>query len=116
VLIVDDNPDTLETLVALIRSLGVNFVASACSAEIAAEIMETQRFSLLVVDYRLEGMDGVQFVERLRASGDGTPVILLSGAPDKNGVIRATSQPKVDFFAKPFRVADLMVAMDRMAA
>jgi FixJ family two-component response regulator len=73
-------------------------------------------FSMILADYRLEGMDGVQFVEQLRATGDETPVIMLSGAPDKNGVIRATSHTKVDFFAKPFRVADLMGAMDRLAA
>jgi CheY-like chemotaxis protein len=116
VLVIDDNPDTLETLVALLGSLGVERVTQATTAEDALQMVKMHQFSVILADYRLEGMDGVQFVEQLRAAGDQTPVIMLSGAPDKSGVIRATSQTKVDFFAKPFRVADLMVAMDRMAA
>ena len=116
VLVIDDNPDTLETLATLVQSLGVDRVTQARSAEDALDTLKNQRFSLIVADYRLEGMDGVEFLEQLRAGGDLTPVILLSGAPDKTGVVRATRQPKVDFISKPFRVADFMGAMDRMAA
>ena len=116
VLVIDDNPDTLDTLATLLQSLGVDHVTQARSAEDALDTLKTQRFSLIVADYRLEGMDGVEFLEQLRAGGDLTPVIMLSGAPDKTGVIRATRQPKVHFFSKPFRVADFMGAMDRMAA
>jgi DNA-binding NtrC family response regulator len=115
-LVIDDNPDTLETLAALLTSLGAGEVAQASSAEAALELLRHRRFHLIVTDYRLEGMDGVQFLETLRAAGDLTPVIVVSGAPDKSGVIRATRHPNVDFFPKPFRVADLMGAMDRMAA
>jgi len=116
VLVIDDNPDTLETLATLLQSLGVDHVTRTRSAEEALDTLKSQRFSLIVADYRLEGMDGVEFLEQLRAGGDLTPVIMLSGAPDKAGVIRATRQPRVDFFSKPFRVADFMGAMDRMAA
>ena len=115
-LVVDDDPDTLEALVALLTSLGIQHVARATSAEAALETLELERFGLIVSDYRLDGMDGVQFLETLRAGGDLTPVIMVSGAPDKDGVIRATRHPKVDFFAKPFRVSDLMAAIDRLAA
>ena len=116
VLVIDDNPDTLETLATLVQSLGVDHVTQARSAEDALDTLKNQRFSLIVADYRLEGMDGVEFLEQVRAGGDLTPVIMLSAAPDKAGIIRATRQPKVDFFSKPFRVADFMGAMDRMAA
>jgi DNA-binding NtrC family response regulator len=116
VLVIDDNLDTLETLTALLNSLGVEHVTPASSAEAAKKILKKQRFSMIVADYRLEGMDGVEFLEDLRAGGDLTPVIMVSGTPDRKGVNRATRQPRVDFFAKPFRVADLMGAMDRMAA
>lgn len=116
VLVIDDNPDTLETLAALLSSLGVEDVAQAASAEVALDVLKTRRFSLIISDYRLEGMDGVEFLDALRGTGDATPVIVLSGAPDKSAVIRAISHPHADFFAKPFRMADLMVAIDRLAA
>jgi len=116
VLVIDDNPDTLEVLATLVQSLGADEVARVRSAEAALDTLQNRRFNLIVADYRLEGMDGVEFLERLRAGGNVTPVILFSGAPDQAGVLRATRQPKVDFFPKPFRVADFMAAMDRLAA
>jgi DNA-binding response OmpR family regulator len=69
---------------------------------------------LIIADYRLGGMNGVELLERLRAPGDQTPLLLLSAAPDKAGVIRAASQPKVDFFGKPIRVAELVGAMNKL--
>ncbi len=116
VLVIDDNPDTLETLATLLHSLGVDEVTQTRSAEDALDTLKGQRYSLIVADYRLEGMDGVEFLEQLRGGGDLTPVIVLSGVADKTGVIRATRQPKVQFFSKPFRVGDFMGALDRMAA
>jgi DNA-binding NtrC family response regulator len=115
VLVIDDSPAALELLGQLLSALGVNHVRQTGSAEEALEILKSRAFSLILSDYRLEGMDGVEFLERLRAQGNETPVLIMSGAPDKSGVIRATHQPKVDFFPKPFQMSDLMRAMEHLA-
>ena len=114
ILVVEDNPQMLETLASLLSLLGAKTVRQAASAERALEMLETQSFSLIISDYRLEGMDGVEFVEGLRAKGNQTPVLLLSGAPDRAGVIRATHYPKVDFFGKPFDVSEFVGAVERL--
>src|SRR6266581_3325479 len=116
ILVIDDNAESLEALASLLSALGAKSVRQAASAERALEILQNSSFSLIISDYRLEGMDGVQFLEQLRAQGNQTPVLLLSGAPDKAGVIRATCHEKVDFFGKPFQIAELMGAVDRLAA
>ena len=116
ILVIDDNAESLEALASLLSALGAKSVRQAASAERALEILQNSSFSLIISDYRLEGMDGVQFLEQLRAQGNQTPVLLLSGAPDKAGVIRATCHEKVDFFGKPFQIADLMGAVERLAA
>jgi len=95
-------------------ALGAENVAEAESAEDALQLVEKQQFDLIVSDYRLEGMNGVEFLEQVRAKGNQTPVLLLSGAPDKAGVIRATQQTKADFFTKPFRIGDLTDAMEKL--
>src|SRR6266704_4642006 len=114
VLVVDDHIQSLEVLSSLLSGLGAKSVCRAESAERALEILKNQAFTVIISDYRLEGMDGVQFLEQLRARGDQTPVLLLSGAPDKPAVIRATGYQKVDFFGKPFRVAELVGALERL--
>lgn len=115
-LVIEDNPTALHTIAKLLSAMDVKTVREAISAEEAVEIMKKEKFSFIITDYRLPGMDGVQFLEQLRAKGDNTPVIVLSGAPDKTGVVRATNCERVDFFGKPFRTAELMKAIERLAA
>jgi len=116
VLVIDDNYSALKALTSLMTALGAETVCEAESAEQALEIVEQQQFDLIVSDYRLEGMNGVEFLEQVRAKGNQTPILLLSGAPDKAGVIRATQQTKADFFTKPFRIGELTEAVDKLMA
>ena len=115
-LVIDDNCDALDAIGQVLTASGVQSVCPAHSAEEALDILKSRRFNLVVTDYRLDGMNGVEFLETLRASGDQTPLLLLSGAPDKAGVIRAVSQPKVDVFGKPFRVAEFVEAINKLLA
>jgi CheY-like chemotaxis protein len=116
ILVIDDNPEMLEMLVSLLGVLGTENVRQAPSAERALEMLKTESFNLIISDYRLQGMDGVEFLEKLRGQGNQTPILLLSGAPDKAAVIRAACHPNVDFFGKPFQMSDLMGAVERLAA
>jgi CheY-like chemotaxis protein len=115
ILVVEDNPIALKTLSTLLHALGAQTVTEAESAEKALEFLKTRSFSFILTDYRLGGMNGVQFLEELRASGNQTPVIVLSGAPDKTGVMRAATYNRVDFFGKPFHMDELTGAIDRLA-
>ncbi len=85
------------------------------SAELALEVLERQKFTMILLDYRLEGMDGAEFVERVRARGDETPIIMVSGVPDKAGVLRAAHFQHVDFIGKPMQIIDLASAMQQLA-
>lgn len=116
ILVVEDNPVALATLSRLLSALGAQSVSEASSAEQALELVKEQKFTFILTDYRLEGMNGVQFLEQLRGSGDQTPVIVLSGSPDKTGVMRAAAYNRVDFFGKPFRMEELCGAIDRLVA
>jgi len=113
-LVIDDDSEALDAISQVLTSVGVQTVCLADSAEEALEILKNRGFHLIVADYRLDGMDGVQFLENVRANGDQTPLLLLSGAPDKSGIIRAVKQPNVDVFGKPFRVAEFSEAINRL--
>jgi CheY-like chemotaxis protein len=114
ILVVEDNPVALKTLSKLLSALGAQSVTEAASAEEALEHIKKSKFTFILTDYRLEGMNGVQFLEQLRGNGDQTPVIVLSGSPDKTGVMRAATYNRVDFFGKPFRMDELSVAINRL--
>lgn len=114
VLVMDDDARALQVLNVVLNAIGAREVCEASSAEQALEILRTRSFDLILADYRMEGMDGVAFIEKLRASGDETPILIVSGAPDKAGVIRAAHHSRVDFRGKPFRVAELQEAMEKL--
>jgi len=116
VLLVDDNQDALRVMGTLLHAMGIKHVRQTNSAEKALDILKEERFSMIVSDYMMEGMDGVAFCEKLRSRGDQTPLVLLSGAPDKAGVLKAIQFPKVDFFGKPFTISELTCAMERLMA
>lgn len=116
VLIVDDCAEARSMLGQLLTALGAEHVRETSSAEEALEVLARERFSIIISDYRLEGMDGVEFLNRVRESGDTTPVLLLSGAPESQAMLRATRHKNVDVFPKPFRIAELTGAMNRLMA
>ncbi len=115
-LVVEDDPGTRDVLVRLLRAVGVSRIWAVPSAEQALGLLEADSFSMILADYHLDGMDGLALVEQLRAQGNPTPVLLLSGAPDKAAVIRAFHHSRVDFFGKPFQIDQLLQAMGKLAA
>lgn len=116
VLVVDDDPAALESLHAILVSIGIESICAVHTAEDALAALAHEAFSLIISDYRLEGMSGLEFVERLRRHGNNTPVLLLSGAPEKSSVLRAGYHPNVDFYPKPFHLGEFMAAVDKLAA
>jgi len=81
VLHVDDEPADLEiTRIFLKREGKENFeIASVLSAEDALEKLESEHFDAVIADYKMPGMDGIEFLEAVRKSGKyvATPFILF---------------------------------------
>lgn len=79
VLVVDDEPEMLQVCKGLLEAQGdmnVDTVASGCEA---LARMDGSRYDVIVSDYKMPGMDGVQLLKALKARGDGTPFIIFTG-------------------------------------
>jgi DNA-binding response OmpR family regulator len=77
VLVVDDEPGVRAALVRGLGAEGMDVVAVADGAAGLAHA-ETGAFDAVVLDIVLPGLSGYRVLERLRAGGDETPVLLLS--------------------------------------
>ena len=69
-----------------------------------------------MVDYNLPGVSGVELTEQLRISGQMIPILLISGVPDKDAVIRTLQHPRTDFLSKPFDIRELLSTAERLFA
>jgi len=78
VLCVDDNPDELVLRKAMLEQHGYSVVTASAGFE-AFELAVTQRVDLVVLDYRMGGMDGEAIAKVLKANKPRVPVIILSG-------------------------------------
>ena len=78
-LVVEDSPTGMKYICDFLKSINVGVIQQAFNAEDALDILRTQKFSFIITDYRLPGLNGMEFLEQIRTQGNSTPAILLSG-------------------------------------
>lgn len=116
ILIVDDNTEAREFLTMLLQMQGSSEIAGAASGEEALERLAGEHFGLIICDYHLGGMDGLEFIKNFRARGDATPVLLLTGSGDESIRAVAARHSRVGFFTKPFTIGELNEQIQRLLA
>ena len=104
VLVVDDEADILEAIEAGIRgSLPQVQVLTARSGAEALAILAHKRVNLIITDYKMPGMNGLEFLAAAQGVARGTPSIMISAFPDPKLVNLAVHDYGVRMFiAKPF--------------
>jgi CheY-like chemotaxis protein len=85
-LVIDDEPAVREMFTRLLRLEGYAVRAVASAAE-GLEVVTEWRPDAILLDYFMPFMNGTGFLHQLRAheSVSGTPVAIITGAPDANG-------------------------------
>jgi len=103
VLVVDDDRDILETLHTLYTiALSDARVLTASDPAAALKMMEREDVDLIVTDYKMPGMTGVEFLERARAISPGVQTALISAFPEfALGDRKVAVAPVGKFFSKP---------------
>ncbi len=102
-LIVDDLPENLLALDAILRSPGVR-VHQAESAEQALELLLQHEFALAILDVQMPGMDGFQLAELMRGTErtKQIPIVFVSAAGrELNYAFKGYESGAVDFMHKP---------------
>ena len=111
VFIVDDDEAVRDSLELLLESAG----HAVKAFEAAADALDSCRGSLpacIVTDVRMPEMDGLEFQEKLTASGIQVPVIVMTGHADVPLAVRAMKAGAVDFIEKPFGDDAILSAID----
>jgi DNA-binding response OmpR family regulator len=106
-LLVEDEARLAESLRRGLREEGFA-VDWAASAEAAALQLERGEYGLIVLDLRLPGKDGLEFLRDLRAQGNPVPVLVLTarGAVDER--VGGLDSGADDYLVKPFAFAELL--------
>ena len=112
VLIVDDQPQSVETLSRLLESIYA--VTNALSGEEALELASGQTFDIILLDVNLPGISGYDVCERIASSkcNAETPVIFVSGCASIDSEVRGLQKGAVDYVLKPVTITPLMFKIE----
>jgi DNA-binding NtrC family response regulator len=105
VLIVDDNVDLAENIAEILEMDG-HSTRVAPSAEDALRMEASSVSDVLVTDYRLPGLTGVQFVRQIKEIRAGVRAIVISAYTD-DGTMKEARDAGATFMAKPVDYAAL---------
>jgi two-component system phosphate regulon response regulator PhoB len=108
VLLVDDDPDIREVVGAMLEAVGL-IVEPSTSAEDALERATEKHFDLLVLDWSLPGMTGLELCRKIRAEPTlaTIPVLFLTAHSSSKDIVDAFASGADDYVAKPFRAPEL---------
>jgi response regulator RpfG family c-di-GMP phosphodiesterase len=113
VLLVDDEPDILESLQELLEaSLPTVEVRTALSGPKALMELRKDRIDLIVADYKMPEMNGLEFLKKADEVAPGIPRILITAFPDLEIAIKAINDARIEnFFTKPFEPNEVVGAI-----
>jgi two-component system NtrC family response regulator len=112
ILVIDDEHGIRNFLVkGLTKILG--FIESAEDLESAEALRQRCHFDLIIADIKLPGGSGVEWVQSLREAGCSTPVIFITAHAQLDIAIEAIRAGAADFIIKPFRMDQILNAVDR---
>ena len=117
VLVADDEPAIRDMLGQLLETEGYAVDQAADGNEVLAKAVrpENERPDVILLDYRLPDLDGIQVLQRLLEQGIDIPVILITGMMGGSLAIRAMQMGAADYLTKPFTELDeVLIAVQRV--
>lgn len=109
ILVVEDEDAIREMLIMVLEQAGLQ-VSAAASAEEALSALAENRVDLLVLDWMLPGMSGIELARRLKkeSSYKELPIILLTARGEEEDKIRGLEIGADDYITKPFSPKELV--------
>ena len=108
ILVVDDDPIILTMLTKFLSVVAPSYeVVALPNGTQALDYLSQQSIALVVTDFNMPGLDGLQLARLVKIQQPGTPVMLISG------MVFQSLEAEVDsYLVKPFSLIDMQQAVD----
>lgn len=113
ILFVDDD----EALRILVKSQLVTEgfeVDTADDGDIALEMVKKANYDLILLDIKMQRLDGIETLKQLRQSGIKTRVIMLTAVTELSSAINSIKLGANDYITKPYEIEDLISCINRV--
>lgn len=114
ILFVDDEPAIRELFsISLKKEYDLSIAEDGLEA---LELAQNNQFDLIITDISLPKMNGVDFIKKIRESGNYTPFIIITGDSNIELAIDTFRMGAIDFFLKPFRIKSIKTVIERFSS
>lgn len=116
ILVIDDEELTQELLRHMLRELdlGEIDIHASCSKALNRFKKDPSYFGLVISDWEVPGMNGLEFLKEVRALNKEVPFLMVTGNASKNYVVKAVQAGVNDFLAKPFSASGLLSKVQKL--
>ena len=116
ILLVDDDPLSLDSLNDFLGNILGHQVTQCENGEDALRCFEKTLYPMVLTDLRMPGMNGVEFLGRVKALPQGrlSDVIIMTGYGDMQSAIEALRAGAYDYLHKPVNVEELYAIVKRI--
>jgi len=113
VLLVEDDPQAASYLLKGLKEQGLT-ADHASDGRDGLFKATAGGYDIIILDRMLPGMDGLSILKAVRASGDTTPVLVLSALSDVDARVEGLRAGGDDYLPKPFAFAELMARVEAL--
>ncbi len=113
VLVVDDDQRLLKMLSRTLQYEGFD-VATAADGQEALRQVEAFQPDVIVLDWLMPGLDGIGVMDRLRAAGDETMILMLTARDAIEDRVEGLESGADDYLVKPFAPAELLARIQAL--
>jgi len=112
ILIVDDFQPMLRIIRNLLSKLGLENVFEASDGSDALQKCETETYDLIISDWHMEPMNGLDLVKALRAKNNTVPFIMITAETKTENVLAAREVGVDTYIVKPFNAETLRTKIE----
>jgi len=110
-LVIDDDPMVLSSCLRIFEAESFYVVTTTSPEEGLSLVLDTY-FDVILCDWMMPGLDGMEVIARLEETSPGSAVVMISGYPSIDRATEAMKRGAMDYVAKPFTPDEIIKAVN----
>jgi DNA-binding NtrC family response regulator len=112
ILIVDDNAEQCDVLASLVKDIG-HTPYTATDGQMALQIFQERKIDLVITDIKMPRMDGMTLLERIRQADPAVRVIVITGFPSSETILRTIENDGYTYLVKPVKLKSMATLIEK---